>query len=717
MLKKLTLCLYTMLILCMGIATIVERLYGTDIAATYIYGAWWFVALWAALAAAGVAMLWRRRLPLAVVLLHVALIGILAGAFVTYLTAERGTISLRMDVAQTHFENSETHHVAQLPFALTLRDFRVVNYPGTDAPMDFQSSVEATQPDSEPQRLTISMNNIGSCQGYRFYQSSYDEDLQGTHLLVSHDPYGIAVTYASYLLLLLSFIALAVRRLSSVVRRPLSVFCFLLFCTSGWAAEVPEVSPEIAHDLGQVAVLYNGRICPLNTAATDFVTKLSGKASWHGLSADEVFLGWMIYYGDWEQQPIIRVKSTEVQRLLGTADGWASLRDFYTPTGDYKLQPYLNDATLPTSQRKAVMEADEKVRVVSMFYAGEFIRIFPLEGHWYAPGSTELPKDVPTREFLFVKRAMDQVVQATLAHDEARAATLIAKIRLYQRAHASLPRTLPVEVYYNHLLSKRVLIMLMLGISLVLCVLAMLRGETLRLRRALLLLQCHILGYATLMIGLRWLVSGHVPLSNGLETMQFMAFVITLLTLLLRHRSSTLNATGPVVASLALLVSMIACGSPRITPLMPVLQSPLMTLHVMMVMLAYSLFAIMALLSARELVGGSLGRSGSLGGSEGSERLLLPAVALLAIGIFLGAVWANISWGRYWGWDPKETWALITLMIYALPLHSSLLPCLQRQTSEQSARAYHIYILLAFLAVLMTYFGVNYLLPGMHSYA
>ena len=769
----------------MGIATIVERLKGTEFAATYIYGAWWFVALWALLAICSVIMLVRKRLAPATLMLHISFLGILAGAFVTYLTAERGSMHLRVGVPDNILVEAGTNRISMLPFTLELTDFHIVNYPGTDAPMDYVSTVAPSRPDTysdviniglprgeeffshhnEMQAMQygvethdghprekgdsnspslgragegpfqISMNNIASIDGYRFYQSSYDEDMQGTHLLVSHDPYGIAVTYTSYIMLFLSLIAVFVKKIKKRVtvaalllatsftstyangpsKSPLKgdlthgePFCTILpaLASSPFKGEREGLpTADIAHDLGKVAVLYNNRICPLNTAATDFVQKLSGKATWQGLSADEIFVGWMIYYDYWEKQPIIRIKNEEVQQIIGINGSWASLRNFYSISNEYKLQKYLNDASQSISTRKAIREADEKVRIISMFYAGEFIKIFPLNNHWYSPGSTQLPKNTPTKEFQFIKRVMDQVVQATLVNDTQTASTLIAKIRNYQREHAPIPYTLGVEVVYNKILTQRWPIMLFLTASLILCIVTIMRKNSLNMHKALLTLQIMLFAYTFASIILRWIISGHIPLSNGFETMQFMACAIITITLLMRRRTPLLNPLGPVVSSFALLVSMIACGSPQLTPLMPVLQSPFMSIHVMMVMLAYSLFAILALLAIQALVT----KQGAETVTSLSKQLLYPSVALLAIGIFIGAVWANVSWGRYWGWDPKETWALITLMIYAIPLHKTFFP--------YSDRTYHWYILVSFLAVLMTYFGVNYLLPGMHSYA
>ena len=213
-----------------------------------------------------------------------------------------------------------------------------------------------------------------------------------------------------------------------------------------------------------------------------------------------------------------------------------------------------------------------------------------------------------------------------------------------------------------------------------------------------------------MIFALRWIISGHIPMSNGYETMLFMALVTLLISVLTMRRIPILQAFGPVVASFCMLVATLASGSPQITNLMPVLQSPLLSIHVAMVMIAYALLAMITLLAIQGLC---LARSRKFDQLERttalSQLLLYPAILTLCIGIFVGAIWANVSWGTYWSWDPKETWALITLMIYAIPLHRSFV--------SWSPARYHLFVLLAFLTVLMTYFGVNYFLSGMHSYA
>ena len=206
---------------------------------------------------------------------------------------------------------------------------------------------------------------------------------------------------------------------------------------------------------------------------------------------------------------------------------------------------------------------------------------------------------------------------------------------------------------------------------------------------------------------LRWYVAGHVPMSNGFETMQFMALAVLILACWLRRRFALMTPFGFLLSGFALLVAHLGQSNPQVTNLMPVLSSPWLSLHVSVVMMGYSLLAftmlngVMALIVRRQ--------------AEAlmylTRLLLYPAVFLLGAGIFLGAVWANQSWGTYWSWDPKETWALITFMIYAVAFHVQTFPALGEP------RRFHLFMVLSFATVLMTYFGVNFLLGGMHSYA
>ena len=733
MLKKTIGVLYTLIIVCIGAATVIEKYRGTSFVSDQIYGSWWFVVLWTVLTLAACVYMCRQQLyrRMGVMLLHASLVVILAGALTTWLTVRRGTVNLRIGQVTADYSNAQG--VSQrLPFTLELKEFRIVNYPGTDVPLDYQSVIRVQEGgEAEGGEVVVSMNHIGNVGGYRLFQSGYDSDVQGVSLGVCYDPYGITVTYLGYLLLLLGIVATLLSRKTqirflyrSIVKS--SVVILLLFSSVGSrAASVQTVDRDIAARLGTINVLYNNRICPLNTVATDFVVKLSGSASWNGYTADEIFASWMIFYSPWEQQKIIRVKDRSVQQLLGISGQWASYSDFWDEYHDYKLKAALEKVRKGEDKqnRKALLMADEKFHVVEMFYHGQMIRMFPyeLDGqvNWYMPGGQALPREIPVKEQFFIKQAMDYLTESIVTGQKERAMELIAKIKLFQRDMVGdvLPseRMTQTELFYNKLSTHKWPVFLTLTLSLLISLIVTSSGRYSRnlwFRLASMAYVCLLAVWLTTLLALRWVISGHVPVSNGFETMQFMAWVLLVLTIAMQHKIPVMMGFGPLVAAFCLLVAMLASGSPQITPLMPVLASPLLSVHVMTVMCAYALFALQVLLGIQAMFLARSGRKSELQRTTAFSQLLLyPAVFLLAIGIFLGAVWANVSWGSYWSWDPKESWALITFMVYAVPFHKSSIGCFNRPLF------YHAYMVCAFLTVLATYFGVNYLLGGMHSYA
>ena len=714
--------LYTLIVVCIGLATVVEKYRGTAYVGENIYGAWWFSALWAVLTVAALAYIVKRRLykRLATFVLHLAFVVILVGALTTHLFARRGTVRLRTGVPEMTYVDSD-HHVQQLPFSLALKEFRIVNYPGTDAPLDYQSTIQCTmhnarctmhnaqctmKGDTLKNEFRVSMNHIGNIDGYRLFQQSYDSDGQGVTLGLSYDPYGIAITYAGYLILLIGIIATLLSRktqMRALYRKVITIALLLVSIHAGADnSQLSIINPQfvvdkdIAHRMGTIHVLYNNRICPLNTVATDFTMKMTGSDSWHGYSADEVFFSWMIYYGPWEK----------------------CLTPAPSPTGE------------GSGYSKDQKRAAEKRAIVEMFYSGQFTKIFPycIDGavSWYSPGGQVLPKAIPVKEQFFIKQSMDFLTEAIVTGQHDRAVEIIAKIKLFQRDMVGdiLPSNTQTqaEIFYNTLRAQKWPVFLSLTLSLLLCV-AMLFWRKPMIRSSLFTFTFLLFAYITLQLALRWWLSGHIPVSNGPETMLFMAWAVLLLTI---AGGEVILGFGPLIASFCLLVAMLG-GSSEITPLMPVLQSPLLSIHVMTVMCAYALFALQFLLgihalfhlpsSIFHLPSSIVNYQSSIFNLQFeritalSQLLLYPAVFLLTVGIFLGAVWANVSWGCYWSWDPKESWALITLMVYAVPLHAASIPRFRRP------RFYHLYMVVAFLTVLITYFGVNYLLGGMHSYA
>lgn len=736
-LKNLILVVATAIILILITATIVESSKGTAFVRQHIYTSAWFVVLWAALAVVAAVYIVLRKnksnVSTSVLLVHASFLVILLGAFTSWNMAESGTIHLRQNETTSTMKDEEGK-TKELGFAVSLKNFNVVNYPGTDAPMDYVTTLTANT-----QEIKVSMNNIGSFNGYRFIQSGYDSDMQGTTLGVYHDPWGIGITYTGYALLFISLIATMVSkktRMRHLYRKALSLqgakawavtalLAVSSFSTTANAQEMVKIDGDIADDFGKICVLYNSRITPINTVATSFVTKLCGKPTWDGLSSNQVFAGWIFDVPYWETVKMIEIKEKKAQELLGINGKWASFDDFWDSYNNYKLDAPLKKAYKDgdTKLQKQLRDADEKFNIIRMLYGGEMLKMFPYagkQGHmqWFAPGQPLGNLKLDEKELVFIKKSMDYLAESIITGDKARAEEIAKKIYSYQhvRGKAVVPTKFRIytETFYNKTNAQRLPVMLYLTLSLLLAIVSTLslnNGKQKKTRLVSSVLTWVMLLHTTLLLALRWFVSGHLPMSNGYETMQFMAWATLIVTLVMEKRFLPVKQFGPLLSSFALLVAMITDGNPQITQLMPVLQSPLLSVHVMVIMFSYALFGLTALIGLQGLIAHHRKQEEKEQQLAAlSQFMLYPAVALIAIGIFIGAIWANVSWGRYWSWDSKETWALITMLIYSVPLHADI-------KWLRKAQHMHIYMLLAFLSVLMTYFGVNYFLSGMHSYA
>lgn len=736
-LKNLILVEATAIILILITATIVESSKGTAFVRQHIYTSAWFVVLWAALAVVAAVYIVLRKnksnVSTSVLLVHASFLVILLGAFTSWNMAESGTIHLRQNETTSTMKDEEGK-TKELGFEVSLKNFNVVNYPGTDAPMDYVTMLTANT-----QEIKVSMNNIGSFNGYRFIQSGYDSDMQGTTLGVYHDPWGIGITYTGYALLFISLIATIASkktRMRHLYRKALSLqgakawavtalLAVSSFATPANAQEMVKIDGDIADDFGKICVLYNSRITPINTVATSFVTKLCGKPTWDGLSSNQVFAGWIFDVPYWETVKMIEIKEKKAQELLGINGKWASFDDFWDSYNNYKLDAPLKKAYKDgdTKLQKQLRDADEKFNIIRMLYGGEMLKMFPYagkQGHmqWFAPGQPLGNLKLDEKELVFIKKSMDYLAESIITGDKARAEEIAKKIYSYQhvRGKAVVPTKFRIytETFYNKTNAQRLPVMLYLTLSLLLAIVSTLslnNGKQKKTRLVSSVLTWVMLIHTTLLLALRWFVSGHLPMSNGYETMQFMAWATLIVTLVMQKRFLPVKQFGPLLSSFALLVAMITDGNPQITQLMPVLQSPLLSVHVMVIMFSYAMFGLTALIGLQGLIAHHRKQEEKEQQLAAlSQFLLYPAVALIAIGIFIGAIWANVSWGRYWSWDSKETWALITMLIYSVPLHADI-------KWLRKAQHMHIYMLLAFLSVLMTYFGVNYFLSGMHSYA
>lgn len=746
LLKRTAFSLLGILLLILTIATILEKIYGTDFVNEYIYSSVPFVILWGVTAITSLLHIIKSKLhrqPV-IFLLHLSLLFILAGAFTTWIYGEQGTMRVRQGEQQTSFTDSKgiSH---QLPFSITLNQFEIIYYKGTLAPMDFISHISVADKDCHRQiQGKVSMNHIFSYQHYRFYQSGYSEDNEGSVFSVSHDPYGIGITYAGYTLLLLSTVFFffspqsRFRQLlkSPLLHRSLTVI-LLLFAFSLNSnflkanSTSPKVLPrEVAEHFGDLYILYNNRICPLQTFARDFTVKLYGSSSYKGLTPEEVLTGWLFYYDSWKNEPIIRIKSNEARKLLEIEGNYARLKDYISTINEYKLEKMMNHIRSgeQVTDKRGIEEADEKFNIINLVCTGAMMKIFPCRNiagktlEWYSQ-SDQLPQDMDNDKWVFIRKSMSYVNEMIVMKKYNDACLLLEKIKKYQQKECDglLPadNKFKAEKIYNQFDYSKSVAMACICIGLICfiyychCMASQKRTS----RKAIIILNILlwiVFTYLSAAICLRGYVSNHLPLSNGFETMQFMAWCTLLLTFLLQRKFAMLLPFGFLLCGLTLMVSMLGESNPQITQLMPVLQSPLLSIHVVVIMIAYSLLAFIMLNGVTAVI---LHQS-QKECKEQIERLqiisqiiLYPAIFLLAIGIFIGAVWANVSWGRYWGWDPKEVWALITMLVYALALHPRSLPWFHR------TMFFHVFCITAFITVLITYFGVNFLLGGMHSYA
>ncbi|MBQ3789084.1 MAG: cytochrome c biogenesis protein CcsA [Bacteroidales bacterium] len=680
--------------------TVFERYHGAEWVGDHFYGSWWFAVLMGLVAVGAIVsivqgQLWKRPSAL---LTHAAIPIILLGGALTTWTGEHYSITLAP---------GETKE------GITLERFEVVNYPGTHTPMDFVSHISC-----EGETFDISMNHIYRHNGRRYYQEDYDDEGRST-LSVSHDPWGIPVVYTGFALLLigLGWLMLthpsvsrqaadsspslgeqpdsnASSRTASASSSPklgegdrpkggggvcktllMGLFLLLPVVTNATPRTLPK---QTAAKMGEMYTLYKGRICPLQTYAKDFTTKLTGKATYEGLSSEQVLSGFLFYYSEWE--------------------------------------PMLDEVS---PKRK-----NESEGLVKMLLSGRGLKLFPVADStgrvgWYAQND-DLPMTIGDDEYIFVRKQLGYCQELVMRGDFEELEHVFEKTRQWQEKQAAnvlpSPARVKAERLYNALTTGRWLAMLAITLGLLFFAYSlwnkgMKRSEKTNVLSALYLLV--LTSYLLLIFILRWIAGGHIPMAGGFDSMNLMAIVIGIIGIAFSFKQSDNRAIKQSSAMLTmgfcLLVAMMSGSNPPVTNLMPVLNSPLLCLHVAVIMMSYALFFFLMMIGIAGLIIGKKNPDFQYSIFNLAKRLLYPAVFLLTLGIIIGALWANISWGNYWSWDPKEVWALITLIVYALPLHPSL-------AINRSARSFHLYCTLAFLSVIVTYFGVNLFLGGIHAY-
>lgn len=754
MVKKIIFILYILVLVCMAAATIVEKSQGTDYAHAHYYGAWWFILIWAVLAALGAFYIIKRKVKCASTLaLHLSFIIILLGALLTHVSAKRGMIHLRIgQPTDTYMAQDEEQGMKEekLPFSLCLQKFEAKMHDGTNAVADYSSKFTVIDGDDKSEG-EVSMNNIYSHRSYRLYQSSYDEDGKGSVLAINADPYGIPVTYTGYALLFISLVWMlfdpkgGYRRLlkSPLLKKGALITALILsmgniqtlHAESATSNLQNAVLPkETAEKFGELHILYNDRICPVQTFALDFCKKIYGARSYQGLTAEQVLSGWVFYGNVWASEPFIKIKSGEMKTAMNLPD-YASLNTFFNrEMGGYTIgqyvQEYYNGQQDKFHQQAA--DIDGKIQIIMELREGVSLKVLPYtftknvkatKDHpfikagtttWFSPVD-KLPQAVEQQHALYIRNVFSLLNGDVKAGNTSRVNEFFVKMKKYQEVSSG--NSLPTATQYkaerinNAFPFATILFMANLTLGFIALFYTIYRMTKKREIKVLNIALPILLGVSflalTFGLALRWIISGNIPMSNGYESMLTVAWFVMLISILMQLRIRIVMVFGFLISGFFLLVSHINQMDPAIGQMMPVLNSPLLSIHVSIIMMSYALLSLTFICGIMGICLRSHGEE-----LQALSRIFLyPALTTMGYGIFIGAIWANVSWGNYWSWDSKETWALITFMIYAVVVHTQSLPVFRKPL------VYHIYITLAFMSIAMTYFGVNYFLTGMHSYA
>ena len=672
----------------------------------------------------------------------------------------------RLDLNGVHIDMRVGAKLIDVPFSIKLNDFELKRYPGSMTPASYSSQV--TLIDKE-QNLTmpyhIYMNHILDHRSYRFYQSSYDPDEKGTVLSVNHDP-GTIPTYIGYILLAIGMIwslfhpngrfqklLKGARKLQSATAAAMMV-TFMAFAPQNAKASTPHIdeakikhmqsySLEHAKKFGELPVQdQKGRMKPIDTVAHDVIAKITRRTALYDVEPTQMFLGMIIEPEFYQEIPMIYIGDKKIALNLGLPEDtkYAKFSDFFDKKdGRYKLFDAVTKATRtkPVEQSKydqELIRIDERVNVAFMAYQGSLLRIYPKpedkNNKWLAP--LDAIKAFSAEDAQAVRMSIaayfQTVAQGVQTGKWENADLALKGIYAFQKKYgaAVIPskKHIDMEITYNKLGLFSKLVPLYLLVGLVLLIFAFINVMKpsfslkwiMRIAWTLFLIGfvIHITG-----MGIRWYIAGHAPWSNAYESIVTIAAATMMAGIIVARRSPFALAGAAILAGITMGVAHMNFINPEITNLVPVLKSYWLMIHVATIISGDGFFGLGSMLSLLVLILYIFrGKEGHANIDRSikeltnlSEMGLIIGLMLLTVGNFLGGVWANESWGRYWGWDSKETWAAVTILIYATVLHLRFIPSLKSNFVFNVASTW------AYFSVLMTYFGVNYYLSGLHSYA
>ena len=653
----------------------------------------------------------------------------------------------------------------QLPFSIKLNDFIAEKYPGTEnSYSSFKSKV--TVEDDKIFDYDIFMNNILNHKGYRFFQASFDPDEKGTVLSVNDDFWGTFITYAGYLLLFFSMTAIffvgntRFKFLAKQLNKKTSLIFFLLFSTILSAQSLDAnlktefidsiisesaISKDHANSFGKIIIQDSGgRMKPANTFSSELLRKVSRSNSYNGLNSDQVLVSIMDNPGVWFNAPIVYIKSGQkgdtIKKIIGIDEKIkkAPLVSFFDSLGNYKLATNLEKAYLsnvPSQIEKDIIELDRRVNLLYSALEGKIMRIFPvpndINNKWISyPEISEYSYE--GADSLYVNNVLNLYFQtlrvARQDQDYTQSEELLESIRGFQKKYGSkvMPSDFKVnsEVVYNKadIFNRLYKWYLFAGLGLLLILIFQIFYDNKFTSHLIKLFESLIITlfvFNTIGLAARWYIAGHAPWSDAYESIIFVAWATVIFGIIFGRKSYFTLASSTFVASIILSIANMNWLDPSIANLQPVLDSYWLMIHVAVIVGSYGPFAIGMILGIvtlfltiiatkknRKIFSRKLEELTIV-----NELSLTIGLVMLTIGNFLGGMWANESWGRYWGWDPKETWALISIMIYTAVLHLRIIPRLNNKW------LFNLMSIISFAAIMMTYFGVNFYLVGLHSYA
>ena len=745
--------LVLLLLLSLGaaVATFLENDFGTAFARHKVYNALWYEAIMvlAALNLAWVVYESRMVHYFGKFLFHIAFILILIGSGLTRYFGIDGVMKIRENSQSNVIFSSDKNQEIMLPFNVYLKDFELERYYGSRAPSAYTSTVVILD-GNVTMDAHIYMNHTLTYKGYKFFQTFYDPDEKGTILSVTKDP-GVEVTYVGYALLFLGLIwnlldpRSRFRVLIAKLRQSTLALALLALCyhaplyanseyTQTYLIEHQQKSLGVANAFGELVVQSRmGRMKPFDTLSLEVLYKLSGKNSLYEMTPTQITLGMLSHPTLWKKMPMIQTKTPRLREFIGLSSDQklASFEDFFDGYR-YKLEAELQKALAMRPSERGTFEndlikVDERLSIAFMVYQGVLFKLFPLPNDaqhtWVAFEQMFSQIDVPES-----KRLQDDSVafiQALFERDYAKAESFVPTIQAFQERYGSsiMPSKTHVqyEIIYNKLklFERLTLVYIILGIAL-LCGAFVNVFASKKIPKGIeySLFACTLLAFMIHTFGLlfRWYVSGHAPMSDTYESIIYIAWSCLLLCVFFFRHSLFALAGSTVMAGIFMFVAHLGNIDPEITNLVPVLKSFWLSVHVSIITASYGFLALGCALGVFTLVLFCTQPTPRLRQaidhlSSMNEVTLILGLSLLVIGNFLGGIWANESWGRYWGWDPKETWAYISIIVYTMILHLRLIP---RFYSEY---LFAVLSVVGFSSILMTYFGVNFYLAGMHSYA